>query len=252
MAFEFLGTFTASQYNRFATWVQAQTGQIPARLQHLGAEMARIGGLSFAYDSGGVPTFITPSDTTTYIGRLFQCYEALGGDAEFDLQVRTMAQPVFKVTGTPNNPPQLMSNGEVVGNQGLIDQQSAELVRQARDWTYDAQFYRRDLLERKIRRMVDYVDQLQAEITLLNQIQASATTQGALGFILNGLNTLVGNRYYIPAQNDTASPDPHGKSAYAPIAAYMPDVAGGSTVLNYERTYDGPAVPTGTPTETGT
>jgi hypothetical protein len=252
MAFDFLGTFTASQYTRFSTWVQAQTGQITARIQHLQAEVDRLGGLSFAYDSGGIPTFITPSDNTTYIGRLFQCYEALGGDAEFDLQVRTMAQPVFKTTGDPNNPSQLMSNGEVMGTQGLIDAQTAELMRSARDWTYDAQFYRRDLLERKIRRAMDYVDQLNAEVKNLQQIQASVATQGSIGYILSSLNQFVGNRYYLPAQNDTSAPDPHGKMAYAPIASYMPDVAGGSTVTNYERTYDGPAVPTGTAPGTGT
>ncbi len=252
MAFEFLGTFTASQFTRFSTWTQAQVGQIPARIQHLQAELARIGGLSFSYDSGGVPTFVQPSDNTTYIGRLFQVYEALGGDAEFDLQTRQMGQPVFKTTGTPNNPSQLMSNGEVNAPVGLQDAQSAELLRSMRDWTYDAQFYRRDLLERKIRRMIDYVDQLNAEVTTLQQIQASATVQGALGYILNGINQLVGNRYYLAAQNDSSAPDPHGKMAYAPIATYMPDVTGGSTIVQYERTYDGPQVPTGTPTDTGT
>ncbi len=252
MAFEFLGTFTASQFSRFSTWVQAQVGQIPARIQHLNAEIARIGGLAFSYDSGGVPTFIQPSDTTTYIGRLFQCYEALGGDAEFDLQVRTMSQPVFKTTGTPNNPPQLLSNGEVQGQPGLGDAPSAEVLRTLRDWTYDAQFYRRDLLERKIRRAMDYVDQLNAEVTLLGQIQADASAQGSLGFILNSMEQLVGNRYYLPAQNDSSNPDPHGKAAYGPIASYMPDITGGSTIAIYERTYDGPQVPTGTPPETGT
>ena len=252
MAFEFLGTFTASQFTRFSTWAQAQVGQIPARIQHLQAEVARIGALSFSYDAGGVPTFVQPSDNSTYIGRLFQVYEALGGDAEFDLQTRQMGQAVFKTTGTPNSPSQLMSNGEVINSTGLQDAQSAELMRSMRDWTYDAQFYRRDLLERKIRRAMDYVDQLNEEITTLQNIQASAQTQGAIGYILNGLNQLIGNRYYLASQNDSSAPDPHGKMAYAPIASYMPDVSGGSTITQYERTYDGPQVPTGTPGDTGT
>ncbi len=253
MAFEILGTFTASQFTRFSIWVQAQVGQIPARIQHLQAEAARIGGLAFAYDSGGVPTFIQPADNLTYIGRLFQVYEALGGDAEFDLQVRQMGQPVFKTTGTENHMPQLMSNGEIISaGGGLSDAPSAELFRQARDWAYDVQFYRRDLLERKIRRAIDYVDQLNAEIMTLQGIQASASQAGSIGYIVSGIQSLVSDRYYIAAQNDAGKPDPHGKMAYAPIAGYMPNPQGGSTVVDYERTYDGPQVPTGTNTETGT
>lgn len=253
MAFEFLGTFTASQFTRFSVWVSAQIGQIPARILHLQAEQARIGALTFAYDAGGIPTFIQPSDETTYIGRLFQVYEALGGDAEFDLQTRQMSQAVFKTTGTENHMPQQMSNGEIIGQGGgLSDAPSAEGFRSARDWTYDSQFYRRDLLERKIRRAMDYADQLQNEVTQLQQIQADASQTGALGFILNGITSLITNRYYIAAQNDANNPDPHGKLAYAPVAAYMPNPQGGSTIVDYERTYDGPQVPTGTPTDTGT
>ncbi len=252
MAFEILGTFTASQFTRFSTWAQAQVGQVPARIQHLEAELARIGALTFAYDAGGIPTYVQPADNSTYIGRLFQAYEALGGDAEFDLQTRQMTQPVFKTAGTPNNPSQLLSNGEITGSTGLQDAQSAELMRSLRDWAYDTQFYRRDLLERKIRRSIDYVDQLNTEIKTLQTIQASASTQGALGYILNGINQLVGNRYYLAAQNDSSAPDPHGKTNGAPIAQYMPDVTGGSTITQYERTYDGPQVPTGTPEGTGT
>ena len=243
MAFEILGSFSASQFTRFSTWVQVQTGQVSARIQHLNAEIARIGALSFAYDSNGIPTFVTPTDSTTYIGRLFQVYEALGGDAEFDLQVRSMSQPVFRNSGTEVRMPQTMSNGEVIGTGGLSDAQSGELFRQARDWAYDVQFYRRDLLERKIRRMMDYVDQLNAEVATLTAIQAEATASGSIGFIIAGVQKLIQDRYYIAAQNDASNPDPHGKFAQAPVASYMPNPEGGSTITDYERTYDGPAVP---------
>jgi hypothetical protein len=243
MAFEFLGTFTASMYTRHSVWVQAQVGQVSARIQHLNAEIARIGSLSFAYDSNGVPTQVTPSDSSTYIGRLFQVYEALGGDPEFDLQTRSMNQPVFRNMGSETHMPQTMSNGEVIGTSGLSDAQSAELFRQQRDWAYDVQFYRRDLLERKIRRMMDYVDQLQSEITTLTAIQAQASAQGAIGFIIAGIQQLISDRFYIAAQNDATNPDPHGKLAQAPVAGYMPNPQGGSTITDYERTYDGPMVP---------
>jgi hypothetical protein len=252
MAWEFLGTFTASQFTRFSAWIQAQVGQIPARIQHLQAEQGRIGGLAFSYDSGGTPTSIAASDPSTYIGRLFQVYEALGGDAEFDLQVRSMSQPVFKNTGTENRIAQTMSNGEVVSAPGLTDAPSGESFRQARDWAYDVQFYRRDLLERKIRRAVDYVDSLQNEINQLNTIMLDATQTGSIGFILNGIQQLVTDRMYIALVNDTANPDPHGKGAYGPILGYMPNPDGSTTTVDYGRGYDGEVVPTGTPEDTGT
>jgi hypothetical protein len=244
LSFDFLGTFTASQFTRFSDWVRAQTAQIDDRVLHLQAELDRIGAIAFAFDSGGVPTNLSSGDSETYAGKLFLAYEALGGDAFYDLQIRSMNQAVFRLEGSENGMPQQMSNGEILGTPGLSDQESAELVRSARDWTYDALFYRREYLERKIRRMIDYADQLQAEIDTLNQIKAQASVQGALGFILNGVQQLISDRTYLAAQNDSGKPDPHGKMAYAPFASYMPGPKR-ANVTDFERTYDGPVVPTG-------
>ncbi len=245
MAFEILGTFTASQFTRFSTWLQGQTAQATARIQHLQAEVARIGSLTFAFDAGGIPTAMTPTGTTTYIGKLVEVYEALGGDAEFDLQVRSMGQPVFQQTGTEIHMPQQMSNGEIISTPGLSDAESGALVRQARDWAYDVQFYRRDLLERKIRRMLDYVDQLQSEIATLQKIQSDQTVQGSLAFLVSGVQQLIANQHYIAAQNDASMPDPHGKFAFAPMASYMPGPDRTDT-SDFQRTITGPSVPQST------
>lgn len=244
MAFEFLGTFTQSQFKRFSAFVQAQQVQITARIQHLNAEINRIGGLAFAFDQGGIPTAMSPADNITYIGKLFQAYEALGGDAFYDLQTRAMTQAVYRLTGSEGaGESQMMSNGEVVGTPGLSDAETAELMRQARDWTYDAQFYRRDLLERKIRRMLDYADQLQAEVNLLQQLQSSAQVEGSLAFILAAIQSFIDDRQYLAAQKDNGDPNAqHGKFAYSPIAAYMPGPKGAPTD-SFERTYDGAVVP---------
>lgn len=242
MAFEFLGTFTKSQFDRFAGFVRDQTSLLDGRIAHLRAERARIGSLGFAFDAGGVPTNIAHDPPTTYIGKLFGVYEALGGDAFFDLQVRSTSQPVFKLKGDEVNSSQVMSNGEVIGSPGLSDAESALLMQQARGWVQDTLFYRREAIERKIRRALDYADQLQVEINQLTALKAQATTTGALEFILGNIDQLLSDRQYMAASNDGSKPDPHGKLAYAPFAAYMPgpDRATGD---DFQRTLDGPAVP---------
>lgn len=247
MAFDFLGTFTKSQFDRFAKYVRAQTTLIDTRIAHLKAEKARVGSLGFAFDSGGTPTHMAADPPSTYIGKLFAVYEALGGDAEFDLQVRSSSQAIFKLTGDETKQPQLMSNGEVMGTPGLSDAQTASLMQQARAWAQGDLSYRRELIERKIRRAIDYTDQLQAEIDQLTTIKADVSVQGALEFLLSGITQSLTDRQYLAASDDSAKPDPHGKLAYAPFAAYMPGDDRTETD-DYERTLDGPAVPTGTGT----
>lgn len=244
MAFEFLGTFTGSQFTRFAAFARAQVAQIDDRINHAQAELNRIGAVAFSFDSGGVPLGMATPDDSTYAGRLFQVYEALGGDAFYDLQVRSASQPVFKLRGDETRSPQQMSNGEVMSTPGLSDQQSGEAMRQSRDWIWDNLFYRRDLLERKIRRLMDYADQLQTEINQLQAMKAAASVQGSLEFLLGGVTQLVSDRNYLAASNDSSQPDPHGKLAYAPFASYMPG-PDRSDVESFERTLDGPAVPQG-------
>jgi hypothetical protein len=244
MAFDFLGTFTKSQFDRFEVFVRDQATLIDGRIAHLQAERDRIGNLAFAFDSGGVPTDMTSDPPSTYVGKLFSVYEALGGDAFYDLQVRSTSQPVFKLKGDETKQPQQMSNGEITGTPGLSDAASSELLRQARDWTQETLTYRRDALERKVRRAVDYAEQLKIEIARLQTVKSAATVSGALDFVINGIRQLLGDRNYLAASNDGSKPDPHGKLAYAPFAAYMPGGAGkGADSDDFQRTNDGPAVP---------
>ncbi len=245
MSFDWLGTFTGSQFERLAAYARAQVQLIDARIAHLKAEQARVGNLLFAFDAGGVPTGIAHDPPQTYCGKLFGAYEVMGGDALYDLQVRSSAQPVYKLAGDETQEGQLMSNGEVIGTPGLADAESAELIRQARSWMADTLGYRRDALERKIRRMVDYAEQLQEEIDTLTLMKAGVTVDGSLEYTLQGVQSLITDRNYMAASNDSAHPDPHGKLAKAPFASYMPGGAGeGADADSYERTLDGPVVPT--------
>jgi len=242
MSFDFQGTFTASQFARFKTYVQNQVQLIDARIAHLKAERARVGDLAFAYDSGGAPTGLENDPPDTYCGRLFGAYEALGGDAEFDLQVRSTSQPVFRLAGDETQAAQLMSNGEVLSVLGLSDAESSLAMQSLRGWVSEDLQRRRNSLERKIRRALDYAEQLDAEISTLERMKGSVDTNGSLAFLLNSIANLTADGQYTAITQDNAA-DPHGKFARAPVAGYMPGPEG-AAATTYERTTNGLVKPT--------
>lgn len=239
MAHEILGTFNLAQFTRFAAFARSQLALVDGRVQHLKAEIDRIGLLVFQYDKGGVPIGYAVDPPEAYIGRLMAAYEVLGGDAFYDLNVRALTQPVFILKGSETVNPQMMSNGEIIPAGALADAPSAVLMQRARGWIDDALMYRRDYLERKIRRMVDYADQLGAELAVLQAIQGTSSTAGSLEEIFKEIQELIADKSYRAISADT---DPFGKKTYAPFAAYMPGPKG-APAGGYERTFDGPVEP---------
>jgi hypothetical protein len=244
MALDVQGTLTTSQLERVKLYVRDQVQLIDGRIAHLEAERDRIGNLAFAFDSGGNPTHLDSDPPTTYCGKLFGAYEAMGGDAEFDLQVRSAQQPVFLLAGDEKQPAQLMSNGEVLGVLGLSDAESSILMQKLKGWVSEDLQRRRDSLERKIRRAIDYADQLAAEIAELQRLKADISAEGSLEFLISNMDSLASDKQYTAITDDHGQ-DPHGKFARAPVAGYMPG-PDGATATTYERTTNNGLVkPTG-------
>jgi hypothetical protein len=237
VAYSFAGTFTLSQFTRFKEYVLDQVHQIDARIEHLKAERDRIGTLAIAYDESGNPTHIANDHQVTYLGRLFGAYEALGGNVEFDLQVRSAAQPIFRIPGDSTKPAQLLSNGEVIGHQALGDAESSLTMQAMRRWVEQDLYRRRESLERKIRRAIDYSEQLTQEISDLTVLKGSEDTEGSLAYYINIIDSLTVDRNYVAITNDGGT-DPHGRFAKAPIAKHTPGEKG-ATPRSYERTIDG-------------
>jgi type II secretory pathway component PulJ len=167
----------------------------------------------------------------------------LGGDAEFDLQIRQTNQPVFRISGDETKPAQLMSNGEVIAVEGLSDAESAILMQRMRGWLAADLHRRRDYLERKIRRAVDYAEQLDAEISQLKLLKASTDTEGSLESLISNIETLTADPRYMAITDDGNSPDPHGKFARAPFAGYTPG-GEGAEANTYQRSLKGFVKPT--------
>lgn len=218
MAFDWGGTFNRSQFERFVTFAQGQRGAVAARIAHLEAEAARVGVLAFGYNSDGSP-FGLSAEPTTYIGKLLSVYEVLGGDPQRDLQVRSKAQPVYIVKGSESGSPQAMSSGAVIGGKGLGDADSANLMQDARSWLEEVLHYRRDYLERKIRRALDYVDELQREILILRGIGAAVDVSTSLDYIFSQVNQLLSDKNYRPIYDDKGR-DVDGLNSHAQVSSY--------------------------------
>lgn len=217
---DFLGTFNKSQFNRLAAYARSQMVYIDLRIQHLTIEQQRIGFLQFAYDTGGRPTSYSTGSPgfTTYIGKLMAAYEVLGGDPFYDLQVRGMNDPVYHLKGTETATAKMMSNGEPVPLPGLSDGDSGNAVRSMKSWTRGS-LDRLERIERKVRRAIDYADQIQTEINELSLIKKSIEVDGSL----ENLIALVGQLLIDPSYRaiaDDKGKDPFGKYTHAPMSSY--------------------------------
>jgi hypothetical protein len=221
LAHNFLGTFNQSQFERFLAFARSQLPLAAGRIQHLKAEINRVGAIVFRYDNG-IPQGYAASPPESYLGKLLAAYEVLGGNPFIDLRVRQKNNPIFRLKGTETAGPQYMSNGEVIGAKGLSDAPTAELMRDAKAWVDDTLHARFESLERKIRRATDYSDELKAEVVKLQTIQLTASTNGSLEFIAAQVNQFLSDQNYRAVTNDGGG-DKFGFNVYAPFSSY--DVA---------------------------
>ncbi len=223
MAYDYLGTFNRSQFERFLAFSKSQLPLVEGRISHLRAQIRRQGSVVFRYTQG-VPKGFAADPVDSYLGKLLGAYEVLGGDPFLDLRVRLRNDPVFLLRGTETTTPQLMSNGEVVGAKGLSDAPTSELMHEARAWVDDTLIARFESLERKIRRAMDYADELQSEVVRLTTIQMAASTQGSLEYIAAQINQYLSDTNYRAVYDDGGG-DKFGFNVYAPFSSY--DIAAG-------------------------
>jgi hypothetical protein len=236
LSFDFGGTFNNHGVSRLVSFSQNQFVDAAGRVIHLSAEIARIGTLLFSYDGGGNPISYTASPNSSYIGKLIMVYEILGGDPLFDLQVRSQAQAVYLVASSDHTTPaQQMSSGDIVGQPGLNDALSCSLVQQMKSWTEEVIQYKRENIERKVRRAVDYVDQLTAEKNLILAATSGASTTGSVANLTTQIATLLADPTYRATYNDTNN-DYHQKLTKSPKGAFNPGanrtVAPGTVIVD--------------------
>lgn len=218
MAFDFQGTFNRSQFERFLAFARSQVELVDARIGWLRSEQLRTGSIVFSY-TNGVPTEFSADPPESYVGRLLAAYVVLGGNPLHDLRSRATSQPVFVVRGTEGAAPAYMSNGEVIGARGLGDAASAVLMAQSREWLLSTLQNRFGRLERKIRRALDYWDQLENEAVGLSLMKETVEVDGSLEFLASQIQQLITDPNY-RAIFDDRNEDPFGLTTYAPFSSY--------------------------------
>lgn len=216
MAHDFLGTFNQAQFERFAEFARNQIEAIELRIKHLEAEINRIGMVTFRFEQG-VPQALTATPKSSYMAKLLAAYEVKGGNPFIDLRTRSRTDPIFLQRADETVSAHTMSNGEPVPYGSLSDGPSAELVRKARGWLEETLHGRFGRLERKIRRALDYRDQLEEEVSELRTLRADVDTPNSLEQLLVQIQQLIDDPTYRAITPDT---DQFGLMVHAPYSSY--------------------------------
>ena len=139
--------------------------------------MLRIGVFNTEYDeSTGYPSSFSVAPDNSYAAKLMLAYKILGGFPEKEMLLKTRNIPVFKLTGTPltnsgDNPDAgtstIFSNGRRERSGQRFDRDTGVQVSKLKAWQLEVIKRKRESLEFKIKKALDYSDQIQEEILQL-------------------------------------------------------------------------------------
>lgn len=117
---------------------------------------------------------------TGYAGKLIQAYRILGGVPEQTMLLRTRDKPVYKKRGTELVVDQnattdggysdVYSNGRRERGGQRFDRDLGIQVEKIKSWQLESIKFKRERLEYKIKRALDYSDQVQQEIASIDKL----------------------------------------------------------------------------------
>jgi len=176
MAFNFFGTFTTGQWEDFKAFSRIQSMELRLRKSWLNRELLRIGIFITTYDGPYPVKFIA----TGYAGKLLRAYRILGGVPEQTMLLRTRDKPVFKTRShdlTITNESTMSggfsdvySNGRRERGTQRYDRDIGLKVESIKSWQLESIKFKRERLEFKIKRAMDYSDQIQQEIDKIDKL----------------------------------------------------------------------------------
>lgn len=192
MAFAFYGLMTTGQWQAFKAFAQIQRKELILRRQWLQKQLSMNGFFATEYD-GPNPVSFTASEGS-FAAKLLAAYRVLGGVPEQDMLLRTRDKPVFKtkaqnITDGPNATvtggfSDVYSNGRRDRGTQRFDRDLGIRVERLKDWQLEAIKAKRERLEFKIKRALDYSDQLQQEIDLITSLLGDETAVGSVDYQL--------------------------------------------------------------------
>jgi hypothetical protein len=178
MAFGFYGTFTTGQLQQLVDFSIIQETDLVDRGRWLSAQLTRNGVFTTEYDpQTHLPKSFSAS-SGSYAAKLLQAYRILGGTPENDFMLRSTDQPVFLTRGknintstTATDPTagysDMLSNGRRIRGSQRFDRDVGVQVTKLKSWQLETIKRKREHLEFKIKRALDYSDQLQREIAVI-------------------------------------------------------------------------------------
>ena len=197
MAFSFYGTFTLAQWEELRQFALIQASDIGARIGYLNRELLTVGLFNTQYNSAtSLPISFVATPLTSHGAKLLRAYRALGGFPEQDFLLRTSDQPVYLMPGPPmdvDDPSgansqgfsDKFSNGRQNRGDQRFDRDLGYPMEQFKKWQLEAIKRKREHVEFKIKRALDYSDQLQIEIKFLTTMIQPGTLTDANGQISN-------------------------------------------------------------------
>ncbi len=170
MAFSFFGTFTRAQWYDFKDFATVQRTELEARKRWVDTELIRTGQVSCTYDEDGANPVSFEASPKSYIGKLLLAYRMLGGVPENDMLLRTRDQAVFLKQGIDMYDTPAYSNGRRQRGSQRFDRTLGLAVEAMKKWQLEAVKAKREHLEYKIKRAMDYADQLEQESEMLKEL----------------------------------------------------------------------------------
>jgi len=142
------------------------------------------------YDDNNYPKSFSVSPLNSYGAKLLSAYRILGGYPEKEMLLRTRDVPVFLTRGEPITVRQdgLVSGGYSEtytdsrrwrGGQ-RYDRDLGLRVERMKAWQLEIIKSKREKLEFKIKRALDYSDQLQQEVVLIDKLLTESTSVDTL------------------------------------------------------------------------
>ena len=169
--------FTTGQFNEFIDFSKIQEQDVRDRITWLKRQLDLNGSFSTVYDDDDTnPVSFSCGPPYSYGAKLLQAYKILGGSPEKDMLLRTSDKPVYLTRGVniDDNPTsgysETFSNGRRFRGNQRFDRDIGLKVQKLKSWQLEIIKRKREHLEFKIKRCLDYSDQLQIEVNTLSRM----------------------------------------------------------------------------------
>lgn len=173
MAFDFLGTFSRSDYEHLYAYAEAHLANVDPRIAYLKSAIERLGWIEYGFDEEGTRVDYVVRPVNSMLAKYARAYEYYGGDLN-RLQIRSRGDWIFMTKGefdlgdsrpaTGGRP----SEGDYKrSNRRYNDDVPGNYIHSTKDWVLPSIKRRLEDLEFRIKRMVDLSDQHIEEIILL-------------------------------------------------------------------------------------